>query len=412
MLRKNKTFRKLFLAYGLTTLGDWFDFIAVTILLGFVWQADPMTMALLPIAYAAPRIVLGQFAGVLADRVKKVNLMMATDVIRAGFTLLLLAMPAPGWFLAVLALRSCACVFNDPAQQALTRRVVAPDQLLQATSLNGAIFQMGKLIGPLLGGTIAALMAPAICLIVNACSFLLSAALLFTIRRVEENAHADGKREATPFRQSWKEGWIIFMHNRLLLVSILFSLLALMAIQLADAQFVVLMREKVPGHPEMIGYKTSSIGMGALLTVTWLHRRKDIHSYGWVLGGGVLLIGVCFAWLGLYQPGSGMYWLLVAAFLGGIGTGFTTVGTNYLLQKETPIHAVGRVRGIVDSLSSAIFIVAPLLGGLLITTWGVSLAFQWIGGLIASIGALAVLGQRWIWGVRPASAAGASVSTD
>lgn len=82
MLRENKTFRKLFIAYGFSTMGDWFDFIAVTILLGFVWKADPMTMALLPIAYAAPGILLGQFAGVLADRVKKVKLMMVTDLIR------------------------------------------------------------------------------------------------------------------------------------------------------------------------------------------------------------------------------------------------------------------------------------------------------------------------------------------
>lgn len=49
MIWKNRVFTKMFAAYGLSTLGAWFDFIAVAILLGFVWQADPMTMALLPI---------------------------------------------------------------------------------------------------------------------------------------------------------------------------------------------------------------------------------------------------------------------------------------------------------------------------------------------------------------------------
>ncbi|TGV17788.1 arabinose ABC transporter permease, partial [Mesorhizobium sp. M00.F.Ca.ET.186.01.1.1] len=48
MLQKNKAFRTLLTAYGLSTLGDWFDFIAVAIFLGYVWEADPMTMALLP----------------------------------------------------------------------------------------------------------------------------------------------------------------------------------------------------------------------------------------------------------------------------------------------------------------------------------------------------------------------------
>lgn len=407
MLKKNKAFRMLFFAYGLSTLGDWFDFIAVSIMLGYFWHADPMTMALLPIAYAAPGILLGQFAGVLADRGNKVRLLMGMDVLQGLFTLLLLAMPSPIWFLAVISLRSSASVFTDPAQQALTRKIVSPDQLLQASSLNGAVFQLGKLIGPLIGGFVAAFFAPAICLMVNACSFFLSAVLLFTIRRVEEKngASETSREEALSFRQSWTEGWNVFLQNRTLLFSTVFSLLAMMAIQLADAQFPVIFREKVPDNPEMIGYTVSVIGMGALLTVTWLHRRKEIRSFGWVLGGGVLLIGLCFLWIGLYQPGDGMYWLLAAALLAGIGTGLTTVGGNYLVQKLTPPEALGRVRGIINSLSSVMFIIAPLLGGVLITVCGASFAFSWVGFFTALIGSGAVIFQRLIWGKSKAPAA-------
>lgn len=109
------------------------------------------------------------------------------------------------------------------------------------------------------------------------------------------------------------------------------------------------------------------------------------------------MIGVMVTWAGLYQPGSGVSWLLLAAFLGGIGTGLASVGSNYLRQKETPKEAIGRVTGILDSLSSSIFIVAPLLGGALIQTWGVSLSFQWTGILIGGIGAAGILLQKVIW---------------
>lgn len=407
MLRENKTFRVLFVSYGLSTLGDWFDFIAVSIMLAFVWKADPMTMALLPIAYAAPGIVLGQFAGVLADRVNKVRMIIIMDVIQAAATLLLLAMPGPASFLLVIALRSCASVFNDPAQQTLTRQIVPEHQLLQATSLNGAVFQMGKLIGPLIGGAVAAFLAPTICLIVNACSFLLSALLLLPIRHVEKNiasAPVHSRKTSVPLHLAWREGWGIFLQNRILLFSTLFSLLAMMAIQLADAQLAVIFREKVPLHPEMIGYVVSAVGLGALLTVTWLHRQKEIRAYGWVLGGGVFLIGICFSWIALYQPESNRYWLLVAALFAGAGTGLTTVGTNYLVQKETPREALGRIRGIIDSLTSTTFIAAPLLGGWLMTVWGPSLAFLRIGSGIAAIGLGALLLQRFIWGKRKVEA--------
>ncbi|MDF2679135.1 MAG: arabinose transporter permease [Brevibacillus sp.] len=403
MLRENKTFRILFFSYGLSTLGDWFDFIAVSILLAFVWQADPMTMALLPIAYAAPGIILGQFAGVLADRVNKVRMMILMDVIQAASTLLLLAMPDPVSFLIVIALRSCASVFNDPAQQTLTRQIVPEHQLLQATSLNGAVFQMGKLIGPLIGGSVAAFFAPAICLIVNACSFLLSAVLLLSIRNVEKNtasSRVHTREKSIPLHLAWREGWGIFLQNRILLFSTIFSLFAMMAIQLADAQLPVIFREKAPLHPEMVGYVVSAVGLGALLTVTWLHRQKELRSYGWILGGGVFLIGISFSWIALYQPDSNRYWMLVAALLAGVGTGLTTVGTNYLVQKETPWEALGRVRGIIDSLTSTTFIIAPLMGGWLMTVWGPSLAFLRVGAGIAAIGLGALLLQRIIWGKR------------
>lgn len=259
----------------------------------------------------------------------------------------------------------------------------------------------------------AAFVSPSACLIVNACSFLLSAAILSSTGNMEEaRPTAAAQEERSGFGESWKEGWQILIRSRVLFASTLYSLIALMAVQLVDAQFVVILREKAPAHPELLGWKTSAIGLGALLTVTGLGRFREITAYGWVLGGGVLLIGGAFAWLGLYRPGSGIHWLLIAAFLAGVGTGLTSVGSAYLRQKETPKEAIGRVMGIFDSLTSAIFIAAPLLGGLLITAWGASLSFQRIGFLIAAIGAAGILLQRVIWGRRRTEAASVQVSAE
>ncbi|MEJ8546329.1 MFS transporter [Brevibacillus borstelensis] len=406
MLLKHRVFAKMFAAYGLSTLGDWFDFIALSMLLGYVWKAEPMTLALLPLAYALPSVLLSQFAGIAADRFGKLNVMIITDFIRAGLTLLLIFAPNPWWLLGIVLIRSTAEIFYAPAHQALTRHVVPEDQLLQAASLNGTVFQSGKLIGPLLGGIAAAFVSPAVCLLINALSFLGSAACLLSIGGIRESVPepgiASGKPRNTDWLAAWLEGWSVLLGNRTLFFSTLFLLLSLTAIQLVDAQFVVILREKAPDQPELLGYMISAIGVGALLAVMGLSRLKEIASYGWVLGGGVLLIGLMVTWAGLYQPGSGVFWLLLAAFFGGIGTGLTSVGSNYLRQKETPKEAIGRVTGILDSLSSFIFIVAPLLGGAVIQTWGVSLSFQWTGMLIGGIGAAGILLQKIIWKRSPA----------
>lgn len=401
-LLRNRVFAKMFAAYGLSTLGDWFDFIALSMLLGYVWKAEPMMLALVPLAYALPSVLFSQFAGIAADRSSKLRVMIATDLIRAVLTILLTLAPNPWWLLSLVLLRSTAEIFYAPAHQALTRHVVPEEQLLQAASLNGTVFQSGKLIGPLLGGTIVAFTSPTLCLIINAISFLLSAVCLLWIGPLRESA----PRQATPAVQqpektswltTWKDGWRILLTNRILLVSTIFSLLALAAIQLIDAQFVTILREKAPDQPQLLGYVVSTIGVGALLAVTWLSRRKEIKSYGWLLGGGVLLIGIMVAAAGMYQPENGPLTLLGAALLGGVGTGLTSVGSSFLRQKETPKEAIGRVTGILDSLSSSIFIIAPLLGGWLVQSWGVSFSFQWIGVLIGIIGTCGIVLQKWIW---------------
>ncbi len=396
MLWKNRCFRQMFLAHGISSFGDWFDFIALAILLGFVWQADPRTIALMPIAFAVPGMLLSQLAGVLADRWPKRQVMIVTDLVRAALTVLLLFAPNAYAVLGLILLRSTAKVFHFPAQQALTRQVVPVEQLFQATTMNGTVFQLAKVIGPMLGGSLAATTSPYFCIAVNAASYIGSALLLLFVRHKEAPAisGAAAVKETRAFNAAWKEGWRVVMTNRLLLVSILFSLAGTMAIQLIDAQLSVLFREVSPDNPELIGWTVTAVGCGALVTVAIMYRMNKQHGYAWLLGGGLFLIGAMFAWLGLYRTELGLFWPLIGSFFGGIGTGFSSIAGNYLLQKESPGEAVGRVSGIYESLSSLMFIVAPLLGGMLIHTFGAALTFQWVGVLIGGLGLVGMLFQR------------------
>ncbi|MGE5705031.1 MAG: MFS transporter [Clostridia bacterium] len=402
MLWKNRPFVKMFLAYGLSAFGDWFDFMAVSILMGYIWQEGPLMIALLPLSFAVPGILFSQFAGILADRWNKRNVMIATDVIRGAITVLMIFSPNAWVMLGLIALRSTARVFHYPAQQAMTRQVVAEDQLLQATSLNGTVFQLSKVLGPLLGATLASSFSPALCMGVNATSFFISAMLLLMIQAMHGESTSAVAQTAGRIRlhQAWREGWGLLLSRRILFVTVFFALVAMFAIQLIDAQFTVLMRDIAPDRPELVGWVVTAVGLGGLVTVTWLQRLKQLTAYGWIFGGGITLIGVMFAFSGLYQPHMHPIWMLLAAFIGGIGTGFTFVGTTYVLQKETPESAVGRVSGIYDSLTSTILILAPLSGGLIIEQWGAAFSFSFVGVLICVIGLIGLIFQRFLWGKR------------
>lgn len=407
MLWKNQVFMKMFAAYGLATLGTWFDFIAVSVLLAYVWHVDPMTMAFLVLAYFGPGIFLGQIAGILADRWNKLTIMIVADIFRAVLTVLLIFSPSPLWALIVISFRSAADCFHTPAQQAMTRYVVPENLLYKATALNGTVMQLGKVLGPLFGGAVVAVASPAFCMGINVVCFVLSSILLLTIRTYRETG-ADTRQtdKKVGMWEAWRDGWAIIFQRRILLASLIFSMMAGIAIQLVDAQFAVFMREKAPGHPELLGWTTASIGFGALITVAWMNRYNELTSYGWILGGGTFLIGVLFLWFGLYEKGQPIVFVLISAFIGGIGTGLTSVGSNYLRQKESPVEAVGRVMGIFNSLQSAVFIIAPLVGGMMVTALGISYVCQAVGFVLGAIGITGILLRKQLWSHAAGSARG------
>ncbi len=85
------------------------------------------------------------------------------------------------------------------------------------------------------------------------------------------------------------------------------------------------------------------------------------------------------------------------SLIGGVGNGMVFTAVNYLIQKEPPQQAIGRVSGIVDSTLSVLFIAGPLLGGVMISQFGILAAFKGIGMSLTFIGFSGILFQKLLW---------------
>ncbi|MCA0987146.1 MFS transporter [Guptibacillus algicola] len=399
-LWKDWNFVRFFAANTLSNFGNWFDFVAVLILFRYTWKADPIMIALIPVMYAIPSILLGQFAGVFADRKNKLRILITSDWIRAGLTFLLVFTPSPLLALPVLLLRNTVGVVSLPAQQGLMRSIVDEKDIMKAVTINGSLFQLVKVVGPLLGGSVAGVLSPDFSIVINAVSFAISGLVLMGItlknNEVEREEQSLSINESG-FFESWKEGWRIVFQSRILTASILFGVVSTLTIQMIDAQFVTLFSEVFPDKKEMTGWAISAIGIGSLLVVLLLNRIGAIYKYGWYFGSGSLLIGIMTGGLGFLGDYSFMVVAIGFALIGGIGNGVIFTAVNYLIQKEPPKDAIGRVSGIVDSTLSILFIVGPLLGGILIELFGVLIAFRWIGIVLTVIGTVGILFQEVIW---------------
>ncbi|WP_163970227.1 MFS transporter [Oceanobacillus halotolerans] len=398
---KNKAFLKLFSSYSISVMGQFFDMIAIILLFTYTWESEPLLISLIPIMYALPSALFSQFIGIIVDQGKKINLMLIADILTAILTLLLIFIENPYIVLGILLLRGTVVTIHFPAQQAVIQQIVEKDLILKAVTLNGTVNQLSKIIGPFLGATLAAAISPKASLAVYVIALLLSVCfLLYSLRHIDENETVEiaaTYKEKTTFFAIWKDGWKLLWNAKVLFVSFLFTLTGFTAIQLVDVQFAVLFRNFAADEPSLLGWSMSTVGLGAVIVMIALNSVKTINSYGWILGGSILLIGLGFSLLGFMQPGMHYVWPIMACFVVGMGTGLFSVGFSYLLQKESPEGKIGQLSGLYNSVTGFILLIAPITGGIIVQWLGVTLTFQLIGICISVIGMSGIVFQRILW---------------
>lgn len=399
-LLHNKVYMRVYSAFATATFGDWFDALAIQVLVGYRWQASPLMLALIPVSMALPGILLGSVAGVVADRLNKLKLMRICDLLTAILTLLVLFAPNMLWLLPLLMLRAAISTLNVPAQQSLTRSLVREDQLLQATSLNGLVNQGSKIVGPLLGGFALSVLTPQWCILLNSglrfCSYL----LLLTVKNIQSGNEADAssaQEERVPLHTMWREGWSFMFRSKLLLNMMIYGLVSILAIQMIDFQFTSLFRIIAPNNESLLGWMVAASGVGAVITIMAMNKTNRETGYGRRMGSADVLIGIAVGGLGLLQLGVTMIPVLLLGFILGVGNGISIITFNYCLQKETPPHMTGRVFGIQNTMMSAVMIGAPLVGGILVQYSGPARIFLIIGMVIALIGVGGILFSRVLW---------------
>ncbi|MDI5973970.1 MFS transporter [Streptomyces sp. SL13] len=183
-LRNNAGFRRLFFASAFSLTGDWFAFVALN---GFVYHrtGSPGWTALLFAVNSLPGVLLLPVLGPLTDRLDRRRLRVACDV---GALL-----PVVGLFGAFhtgsVALAMCSLaglsvcgVLAGPIPEAALPNLVPPEQLSSAQAALGSLYSAGLLVGAGLGGVVTAAWGPSATLAVDGASFLVSAALIASIR--------------------------------------------------------------------------------------------------------------------------------------------------------------------------------------------------------------------------------------
>ena len=148
---------------------------------------------------------------------------------------------------------------------------------------------------------------------------------------------------------------------------------AILFLQFADSQTVVLFRQ-LPGiSGDLLGWCVAASGVGTLIAAMSVRKWKTA-SHGLKMGLGTAVTGLVIGTAGIVvvvwpAAGIGAQLLLISLFaLAGVGIGFAVVPFQILLQEQTPEPMTGRVFGTVGSVMTTSNILGPVAGGLLVTS--------------------------------------------
>src|SRR5713101_10218399 len=173
---RHRNFRLFFIGQFISRVGFWMQGMAQGWLVYRLSQSSFM-LGLVAFAGQFPAVVLGLFAGVVADRFNRYRVCVSTQVLFMFQALILGALTLAGWINVweVFALAFVAGVlqtFEMPARQTFLQEIVGRDDLTSAIALNSALVNGARIIGPALAGALVATAGEGACFSINTISYL------------------------------------------------------------------------------------------------------------------------------------------------------------------------------------------------------------------------------------------------
>ncbi len=196
-LRTNRKFRLFWLSGVISQFGNWFNYIAIFVLLEQLTGSGQAVSWFL-IAKFIPSFFLGPVAGIIADRLPRKMVMVCCDLFRILIVLafLLIKNPEHVWLVYFLALaQESLWTIANPARQASVPNLCSPHQLNIANALSGATWSVLLAFGAAIGGFVTSVAGWQTAIVVDALTFLLSALVINSIEIPGQQPRTDNQKQ-------------------------------------------------------------------------------------------------------------------------------------------------------------------------------------------------------------------------
>ncbi len=379
-----RNFRIYMIGASVSVVGTWVHRIAIGWLTwelthSFVW------LGAMGAAELAPTVLLGPFAGAVADRFDRLRIAILSQVLACAqaVTLALLVffdLVGPWVLLGLTIFVGVAFSFGTMARLTIFPMLVERPDLPSAIAINAAFFNLARFLGPAFGGALIAAWGVGVAFALNAATFL---AFILALSRLSIVVSEGGERSRRGLLADVAEGLGYAVRHP----GIGPVLLVLAALSLGVKGFP----ELLPGFVDVVFGRgveafaglTAASGIGAAVAAFWAAGRGRLEGLARINLAGLVGAGVSVTVFAV----SGAYWVgLVCLFLAGACV--TVVGTSAQALMQNAVE--GAMRGRVMSLYGLLFRGGPAASALMI-----GLLAELIGlrvSIVLAAGAAAIAG--------------------
>jgi MFS family permease len=377
LLRRNRSFRRLWWGQVISELGNWFNFIAGLGLVRLVSHGDPEVTTIMLLARLVPFTLFAPLAGAFVDRWSRRMVMIVSDFARVAVALgfLLVHRPEDLWIAYLCAaLLSFFGAFFEAAKSAAMPNLTGERDLLAGNALMFSSRFLLMSLGAALGGWTAANVGYRAAFIVNAVSFLGSALSVWLIPERETKQLAlEKEASATEKKPSYwsdiREGWSYIISHApvaaILLINVLWAsgggAVNLILDRLGG---IVFMGQRGISGDSAVATLYFAGGLG--LFIGMMIARRVGHYFEFLgkttgfIGWSLLFQGFLFALIGLMPN----LWLAcLFLFLGRILLGAEFGVQDTLLMRLVPDKLRGRVLTTDRATELLIWSLSTSIGG-------------------------------------------------
>jgi Na+/melibiose symporter-like transporter len=373
MLAGRRDLRLVICAGVISLSGDWILTIGLTYRV-YAVTGSTVDSALTVASSFAPQVLLGAVAGVFADRWDRRRTMIVADLLLAAglLPLLLVHSAAQVWIVfAVMFAEGSVQQFFSPAEQAMVPRLVPDEELLAANALNGQVSNVSRLAGSALGGIIAAGGGIIAVTLVDAASFVASAAFLVCVRTSGRTAARESSGGPVRTRlalvgSELRDGLRLTARNRVLRALVIFALVTSIGEGIMSTLFTPFVEHVLHGTSQEFGLVVAAQAVGGIaggvVAASCGHRVQASR----LLSYGAIVFGLVDLAIFLYPLGYAEVWpAAVGMIIVGIPGALCVAGLMTLFQRNSEDSYRGRMFGAISTLEGVTILAGTLGAGYL-----------------------------------------------